>query len=245
MKTRVRKLLFFFFVSVVFINAQNLFAQKKPSHINLHQIILILSTQNGKSAKEINTNLIEEIRKNKVNFILSAKDENTLKNLGASDVLIIAINENASKETKEEFAQKLYALTICNEPCTQSNSEQIIGSSKQFIKVFENDPNYELQVRYLKKAIPKLEESFANNKLGRGLYKTLTESIVKNIESDEIKKDLTGKFIRNHMGNIEEKKIALEAAKEFVGKFSEELEIKEFIDYLKTIIPILEKQITP
>ncbi len=58
--------------------------------------------------------------------------------------------------------------------------------------------------------------------------------------------DLYKKFTDNYAGKtIEQKKIAIDAAKEFIKKFGDLEDNKNIIEYFKRIIPVLEKQITP
>lgn len=57
--------------------------------------------------------------------------------------------------------------------------------------------------------------------------------------------DLYKKFTDNYAGNLKQKKIALDAAKEYVKKYSDEAEDKMIIDYLKQFIPDMERQLTP
>jgi len=53
----------------------------------------------------------------------------------------------------------------------------------------------------------------------------------------------TKKYTDNYSGTPTQVKIALEAAKEFVKKYSDDEYVKEIVDYLKKIIPVLEETI--
>jgi hypothetical protein len=139
----------------------------KQNHLNLNDILtkLTFTPSINKSTEEINQQLIEEIQKRKVNFILSSEDENSLKKAGASNSLIKAIRGNLPNEFKEK-------LTLVAE-------QQV-------------------------------------------LYK---------------------KFTDNYNGTLEQKKIALVAAKEFVKRYSDDESVKEIIDYFVKIIPSFETMV--
>lgn len=241
MKNYTFKLFLIFTFLFVFLTAQQFKAQERSDFINLNYILSKLMSE---PAWEINQNLIEEIREQKVDFILTSEDEGRLKKSGANDLLIKTIDENASEKVKEEIVQKVFnSVEGCNKSGLSSKQkEHLIKYGKQFIRVFSNDSEYEPQVKYLKKAIPQLEKVFAEYTQHQELNKLLTESVVKHIESDELKKELAAKFIENRTGSFEQKKTALEAAKEFVEKFGEETEIRDLIDYFKKRISELEQQ---
>ena len=130
--------------------------QEKPVSFEHIKAKLVFRSRISKSNEEINKQLIIDIRKRGVNFILSSVDTKILKKIGANDLLIKAILENLSKELEE----------------------QII------------------------------------------LYKKYTD---------------------NFNGTIKQKKIAIEAAKEFVNKYSDNKELKDIIDYFRKNGPFLEK----
>ena len=51
------------------------------------------------------------------------------------------------------------------------------------------------------------------------------------------------RYTDNYNGDSKQKKIAIEAAKEFIKKYGDDKELKEIIDYLKEAIPDLETMI--
>lgn len=183
MKNYTCKLFLIFTFLFVFLTAQNTPAQEKSGYINLNYILSKLMSE---PAPEINPKLIEEIRERKVDFILTSEDEERLKKSGANDLLIKTIDENASEKVKKDFQQKIYSLTPTNRSFEQI--EQRIEYAKQFIRVFSNDPEYEQQVIYTKKYLPKTEEVFAKYKLEQELNKLLTEfnSTFKNKNLDDL-----------------------------------------------------------
>ena len=157
MKNHTCKIILIFIALVVFLNAQQLQAQE--NNVNLNYIFSKLTSQTDKSTEEINTELIKEISKRKVDFILSLEDEESLKNSGANNLLIGTIDENASEETKQEFIQKFNSfMGVCDKNCAayrNQHFEQLNQLGKQFIRVFSNVPEYELQVAYLKNSYSK------------------------------------------------------------------------------------------
>lgn len=89
-----------------------------------------------------------------------------------------------------------------------------------------------------------LEEEKSFRKIGASdlLIKAIRENFSKTLRE---KIDLYKKFTDNYNGKtIEQKKIAVDAAKEFIEKFSDEEDgSKILIEYLRKVIPALEKQI--
>ncbi len=82
-----------------------------------------------------------------------------------------------------------------------------------------------------------LKKAGANNLL----IKVIRENLPKELEEQII---LYKKYTDNYNGTVEQKKIAIEAAREFVRKYSGNKEAKEIIDYFRQIVPLLEKQLT-
>jgi hypothetical protein len=181
MKNHTYKIFLIFIALFVFLNVQQLHAQE--NNVNLNYIFSKLTSQTDKSTEEINTELIKEISKRKVDFILSSKDEESLKTSGATDLLIGTIDENASEEVKQQIIEKTFDRGCNKNGLTLEQSEQALKLSKQFIRIFSNVPEYEMQVAYLKNAVPRVEKEIAKEKQEQELSKVLSESIVKNSEN--------------------------------------------------------------
>jgi len=72
------------------------------------------------------------------------------------------------------------------------------------------------------------------------LVKTIRENLPKKLEEQIV---LYKKYADNYDGDFKQRKIAVEAAKEFVKKYGDDKELKKIIDYFKENIPILEDSI--
>lgn len=142
---------------LIFLTAQiQIQGQDKTDHINLNYILskLTFTSRISKSTEQINEELIKEIQERKVDFVLTSKDEEELIKANANDLLIKTIDKNASDETKENLKQIIYS-TLGEHP---QNTERRIELGKQYIRVFEDNLDYKVQIEYLKKAIPALEK---------------------------------------------------------------------------------------
>ena len=84
------------------------------------------------------------------------------------------------------------------------------------------------------------EESLKKTGASEALIKVIRENLPKEIERKII---LYKKYTDNYDGNVSQKRIAIDAAKEYIKRYGENEEDKEIIDYLKKTIPILENQI--
>jgi hypothetical protein len=85
-----------------------------------------------------------------------------------------------------------------------------------------------------------LEDEKSLKKIGASdsLIKAIRENFSKILQEQII---LYKKFTDNYNGDFEQKKIALEAAKEFVKRYSYEAKFKDIIEYFKSNIPAFEK----
>lgn len=89
-----------------------------------------------------------------------------------------------------------------------------------------------------------LEEEKSFRKIGASdlLIKAIRENFSKEFQYQI---DLYKKFTDNYAGKtIEQKKIAIDAGKEFIEKFGDEEDNKDIIEYLKKVIPELERRIS-
>ena len=158
MKFSARKIIFIFIGLLVLADQQTVFCQQsEPISLNDITVKLTSTSRNGKSVDEMNQQLIKEVSKRKVDFVLDDKGAEILKKTGANDLLIKAVRENMAKKLE------------------------------QFI-----------------------------------LYK---------------------KYFDNFEGDLEQRKLALEAAKEFVKKYGDEEEQKSIIIYFNSAIEFFEKHL--
>lgn len=131
------------------------FSQEKTDYINLNYIIekLTFTPQIRVSNEELNTNLIEEIKKRKVDFILTAKDEKSIKEAQGSDSLIKAIRENLPKSVAEKLKfynefDSLYIKFLSNRKGPELSKYEIaIKTGKELIKWYEDDERIKEQFR--------------------------------------------------------------------------------------------------
>lgn len=109
------------------------------------------------SDEDVNKQLISDIRKRGVKFVLSEKDIKALKKAGGSKDLIKAINESIPPKLK-----RLIELdTIYRENYDSRSVEQrkkAIDAGKEILRDYSDYPEIEGLVEYLKIAIPKLED---------------------------------------------------------------------------------------
>lgn len=84
------------------------------------------------------------------------------------------------------------------------------------------------------------EEENSFKKIGASdlLLKTIRGNYSKTVQE---RISLYKKFTDNYNGTPEQQKIAIEAAKEFVEKYSDDPESKQIIEYFKNNIPAMEK----
>lgn len=139
--------------------------EKKPLNLNDIAVKLTFTSRIGKSNEKINEELIADVGKRKVNFILKSEDENLLRKAGAGDSLIKAIHENVPNEVRElEEQTALYKKYVENYKGTIEQKKKAIEAAKEFIEKYAEDVDAEIVIKYLKKAIPLLEKSVAVQK---------------------------------------------------------------------------------
>lgn len=148
------------FLTLLLLFGQTILSQEnKCNQIPLDTVLTKLRYNpfKPKSVEELNRELINEIREQKVSFNLDAKNEKTLRKSGANNLLIETIRQNPPpKEFKE--AVLIYQKYIDNYESNNVEKLKIaIEAAKEFIAKFENDDCYLEQIKYLKDAIPALE----------------------------------------------------------------------------------------
>ncbi len=153
----------FIFISLfVFLIGQQQVQAQQEKHLNLNHIRerLASKSRGSKTTKEINEQLIADIRKRGVNFHLTSKDKNSLKKAGGSNLLIKTIRENLSKNFKEQTL--LYQKFVDNYDGTIEQKKIAIEAAKEFVKKFSDDEDVKEVIDYLNTAIPDLEYVIAN-----------------------------------------------------------------------------------
>ena len=147
----------------VFLNAQQIQAQEKQEYLNFNDILTRLTfiSRISSSTQEINQQLIKDIQKRKVNFILSSENETSLKKAGASDLLIKTIRESLSKEKQDLINEQQALYKKFTDNYASKNPKQVkiaIEAGKEFVKRYKNDKDVKVIIDYLEENIPKLEE---------------------------------------------------------------------------------------
>lgn len=98
----------------------------------------------------------------------------------------------------------------------------------------------EIQERGVDFTLSSEEEEKSFKKLGASdlLIKAIRENFSKTVQE---RISLYKKFTDNYNGTLEQKKIALDAAKEFIEKYSDDGDSKDIIKYFRSNIPAMEK----
>lgn len=210
------------------VNAEQIFAQEKPLEIGY-----IFSKINDKSAKSvdtINAQLINETLIRKVDFVLDPMSEKLLRNAGAGGLLIGTIFDNASESAKTEILEKLSGAERCfKNGIGYDETLKFIVLMKQAIRVFDKSPELQDQVGYLKLMLPDFEKRLAALEQPENYEKDLERQINENEKLYKI-------FIDNHRGTTEQKRIALEAAKEYIKKYGHDALFQPQVDYLESAV---------
>ena len=147
----------------VFLNTQQVQCQQKMKYVTACIIFdnLVFGSRFNKSVGEINTWLIEQIQKRKVDFSLRPEEEKSLKRIGASDSLIKAIRENFSKELQEKT--NLYKKFTDNYNGKTTEQKKIaLDAAKEFIEKYADDEESKDIIEYLKKFIPYMEKKISS-----------------------------------------------------------------------------------
>lgn len=137
--------------------------EDKP--LGFDAIVRTLTTRKPtlRSNKKLNRRLASKIGRLKVNFILSADEEKTLRGLLANDELITAIRQNlADAELKRLIAIKdmegLYSLFVNNfQGRTRGEISIALASGREFIRRYADNSEVKEHVAYIRVWIPTLE----------------------------------------------------------------------------------------
>lgn len=221
----------------------NVSAQQSSEGVSLNFILSkLIGTREVSNPQEIDE-LVLLIQIRKANFALSFQDEESIRNVGANDVLIKAIDDNASERVKREISVEVFSMQCETDAADYQKSKRKLESFKKYVRLFRNDPEHETAVAYLKKNIPIFESKLEKHRMLVEQNAILTDKIIKNLESDNLKKALFGEFLQNYLEDTERQKIALQAAGEIVKKYGEDTEIANLIEFIKNNAPVLEKLI--
>lgn len=129
--------------------------QEKPLNLqDIRNTLVIRSSINVKT-EELNEQLITEIRKRKVNFILTSEDEVALKKVGGNNLLIKIIRENLPKKLEEQII--LYKNFTDNYAGNSRQRKIALEAAKEFVKRYSDDESVKEIIEYFIKIIPQLD----------------------------------------------------------------------------------------
>lgn len=159
-----------------------------------------------------------------------------IKNISAFIAALICLfaNQTALAQEKKplnlnDIAVKLTFTSRISKSTKQINKELTADVRKRKVN-FILEPDDENLLR----------KAGANNSLIKAIY----ESAPKEVKKLEEQTVLYRKHVDNYKGKVEQKKTALDAAKEFVEKYKDCVDAKLIIEYFKQSIPILEQHTT-
>ena len=97
---------------LLLLSGQQQIQAQKEKHLNLWDIrkVLIFRTSINTSVDELNKKLIKDVNKGSVSFILSAEDEESLKKVGASELLNKFSAQQADAVLNRKFHSKLRGI---------------------------------------------------------------------------------------------------------------------------------------
>ena len=135
--------------------------QDKPISFNDIQKTLVFRSRISKTTDELNEQLISEIRKRKVNFILSSEQEKSLKKAGGSDLLIKTIHEVLPEKLKVKFL--LYQKYLDNYDREAFEKKKIaLEAAKEYVKKYSDDKEDKEIIDYFREVITILEKLIGN-----------------------------------------------------------------------------------
>jgi len=130
--------------------------QEKPLNLQEIRKTLVFRSRISITTEELNEQLISEIRKRKVNFILSSEEEESLKKAGGSDLLIKTIHKVLPEKTRGKIL--LYQKYIDNYYGTAEQIKIALEAAKEYVKKFSDDEVDKELLKYFKDVIPMLEK---------------------------------------------------------------------------------------
>lgn len=130
---------------VFFIGQQQAQGQRKKA-LSLNEILVKLSftSRINRSIEEINEQIILEVNNRRVNFVVTSKDEESLRKAGGNDLLIKVIRKNPPKSLKEKIdllqeKQILYKKFTDNYNGTLEQKRTAIEAAKEYLRKYENE----------------------------------------------------------------------------------------------------------
>ena len=147
------------FLTLILLFGQTVLSQETKC-LSFNDTLSKLSSTESKNVQQINDDLINEIQKRKVNFVLTATEEKLLKKTGANYSLINTIRANLFNESKEASdLYKIYADITSIESSEIEQAKKLIEVAEEYVRRFEKDECYKEQVNYFKQSIPILKKA--------------------------------------------------------------------------------------
>lgn len=126
---------------------------------------LNITQDNPVLSDEANQDLIVEIQKRGVNFVLSAEEEWAFQLLEASDELIIAIREAVPAEQRAAILAATERAKLYNTFSNNYRQSDLISrrtaleAGKEFVQRYRSDPAVKDAVSFINRYIPQLQRS--------------------------------------------------------------------------------------
>ena len=137
-------------------NSKNLDNKSNKKQLKLKEIIEKLKKTSGAEDEQ---KLIKEICEHGADFVLNSENEKSLRDAGASDLIIKIIKESSPEIQKEK--ERLYVLYVNNYDKDIEKRKIAIKAGKEYLEKFENDEcrNFEDSlITYFKEYIPLIEK---------------------------------------------------------------------------------------
>ncbi len=149
----------------IFLVGQQKVQGQQENHLSFDDIIKTLAFKSriSKSTKEINEQLIKDVRKRGIEVILTSEEEKSLKKAGASKLLIKLIRESSRKREEQLI---LYKKHTDNYDGTIEQKKIALEAAKEFVKRYSDVAEFkDIKdiIKYFKANIPGLEKQIANN----------------------------------------------------------------------------------
>lgn len=135
--------------------------EERPLNLNDIQKVLVFRSRISVTTAELNYQLISEIRKRKVNFILTLDDEKSLKKAGGGDLLIKTIQENLPEKLREKII--LYQKYVDNYAGTLKQKKIALEAAREYVKKYSDSKDDKEIIDYFNAAIPVLEQHIDTN----------------------------------------------------------------------------------
>lgn len=136
-------------------NQKNLSTKSEKQRLKLNEIIKKL---NQNSSAEDEQKLVKEICERGADFILNSENKKSLRDAGASDLLIKTIKDRSPDVHKEK--ERLYVLYVNNYDKDVEKRKIALKAGKEYLEKFENSECHQDDplIPYFKENIPILEK---------------------------------------------------------------------------------------